>query len=181
MTAARAGRCENATLLLPLSPSPAPAVRRVCGPSRGRADAVPPPLPQEMGQESSAALSGTGGNRPRREAPASLGSAPAQGLGHGASLPWGPRSLPAKWPRGAPAPLRPLPALRCRLPGRGVLFAVRLMSEPHSGRFPDGGERVGSGRPTEASLPPLPPPPARRCRGLALGGGTGKSWFQFAL
>lgn len=157
-------------------------------PCRGRAGlagAVPSRchrrFPRRWGRRAALIGAGPGGTARAVKPPPRSALPPSRGLVHGASLPWGPRSLPAKRPRGAPAPLRPLPALRCRLPGRGVLFAVRLMSEPHSGRFPDGGERADSGRPGEASLPPLPPPPARRCRGLALGGGTGKSWFQFAL
>lgn len=149
--------------------------RRAAAGTRGR-----PPSPRR-------ALPPRGGlNLPRaRRRGASGGAPPGKHRPRGApparSPLLSPRRSPPACALGSPAAhprpvFQPCSSSAVTARGAGGLFAVRLMSEPQRGNFPD-----GSGRPGGASLPPLPPPPARRCRGLALGGGTGKGWFQRAL
>lgn len=165
----------------------------LCFPRRWgrRAGAAPSWLPGHGGSGGScpcrAGLQELCGHRGRPDTvPTPLGSCPTEGLddGHAPSPPPPsplppPRRLPCAWqPRRPPQPVfQPCASSAVTASGCGGLFTIRLISElergetsptAESGFATEGGrgERSCAAGPRRA---PLPPPPARRCRGLALG------------
>lgn len=135
-----------------------------------------------------AGLRGSCGQRGRPGAiPIPLGSCPTGGDGQ-SPPPAGPSPLlsparrsPSAWqPRRPPQPVfQPCASSAVTASCCGALFAVQLISELERGETspPEesglaGGRAGGRGEHSCAAGPrraPLPPPPARRCRGLALG------------